>query len=82
MRLRDGEQAKYGIRPPSEREIKVTRTFNAPRRLVFDAFIKSEMVKRWLYGPAEWPMVECAIDRGSGGMFRYVWRNKDKGDRG
>jgi uncharacterized protein YndB with AHSA1/START domain len=65
-----------------EREIKVTRTFNAPRHLVFDTYTKSEHVKRWLYGPEEWPLVECTIDPKPGGAIRYVWRHKDKGDMG
>jgi uncharacterized protein YndB with AHSA1/START domain len=34
---------------PSDREIAVTRTFAAPRKLVFDGFTKPEIIKRWLY---------------------------------
>ena len=45
---------------PSDRELTLTRTFDAPRQLVFDAFTKPEMVKRWLFGPADWPLVHCA----------------------
>ena len=74
--------AKYLLTRPSDREITLTRTFQAPRRLVFDAFTKPEMVKRWLWGPPEWPMVHCEIDLRVGGKLRYVWRHKDKGDMG
>ena len=74
--------AKDLLTRPSDREITLTRTFQAPRRLVFDAFTKPEMVKRWLWGPPEWPMVHCEIDLRVGGKLRYVWRHKDKGDMG
>ena len=74
--------AKYKLTQPGDREITLTRTFDAPRRLVFDAFTKPEMVQRWLFGPAEWPMVHCEIDLRVGGKLRYVWRHKDKGEMG
>ena len=73
---------RYQTSLPSEREFTLTRTFDAPRRLVFDAYTKPEMVKRWLFGPAEWPMVVCEIDLRVGGKLRYVWRNKERGDMG
>jgi uncharacterized protein YndB with AHSA1/START domain len=50
--------------------------------LVFDAFTKPEMVKQWLWGPPEWPMVHCEIDLRVGGKLRYVWRHQTKGDMG
>jgi uncharacterized protein YndB with AHSA1/START domain len=74
--------AKYVLTQPGEREITLTRTFAAPRQLVFDAFTKPEMVKRWLWGPVEWPLVHCEIDLRVGGKLRYVWRHKEKGDMG
>ena len=73
---------RYQTSLPGEREFTLTRTFDAPRRLVFDAYTKPEMVKKWLFGPAEWPMVVCEIDLKVGGKLRYVWRNKDRGDMG
>src|SRR5438105_3180989 len=73
---------KYQLTQPSDREITLTRTFEAPRQLAFDAFTKPEMVKRWLYGPAEWPLVQCEIDLRAGAKLRYVWRHKEKGDMG
>lgn len=60
---------------PNDREIVVTRTFDAPRRLVFEAMTQPELVKRWLYGPEEWPIVECEIDLKVGGRIRYAWRH-------
>ena len=73
---------KYQVTQPGEREVTLTRTFDAPRRLVFDAFTKPEMVKRWLFGPEEWPIVHCEIDLRVGGRLRYVWRHKEKGEMG
>lgn len=57
------------------REIVMTRRFDAPRALVFDAFTKPELVRRWLLGPPGWTMPVCEIDFRVGGKYRYVWRN-------
>ncbi|PYO76333.1 MAG: ATPase [Gemmatimonadetes bacterium] len=57
----------------------MTRVFNAPRRLVFDAHTKPELVKRWLLGPPGWSMPVCEIDLRVGGKYRYVWRSDSDG---
>ena len=62
-----------------DREIVLTRDFNAPRRLVFDAFTKPELVKQWLLGPPGWSMPVCEIDLKVGGAYRYVWRQDSDG---
>src|SRR5258705_7159856 len=62
-----------------EREIVMTRVFDAPRNLVFDAFTKPELVKRWLLGPDGWSMPVCEIDLKVGGAYRYVWRRDTDG---
>jgi len=36
------------ISTPSDREICMTRVFNAPRKLVFDAYTKPELLTRWM----------------------------------
>ena len=58
-----------------DREIVMTRAFDAPRTLVWDAFTKPELIKRWLLGPDGWSMPVCEIDLRLGGRYRYVWRN-------
>jgi uncharacterized protein YndB with AHSA1/START domain len=63
----------------NDREIVMTRTFDAPRELVFDAFTKPEIVKRWLLGPDGWSLAVCDINLKIGGAFRYVWRNDADG---
>ena len=60
-----------------DRELVMTRAFHAPRRLVFDALTKPDLVKRWLIGPPGWSMPVCEIDLMVGGAYRYVWRHAD-----
>lgn len=62
------------IVPLSDREIKITRDFKAPRKLVWDAYTRPELVKQWLYGPPGWSFDVCEIDLRVGGKYRYVWR--------
>src|SRR2546421_3314915 len=62
-----------------DREIVMTRALDAPRRLVFDAFTKPELVKQWLLGPPGWSMPICEIDLRVGGAYRYVWRRDSDG---
>jgi uncharacterized protein YndB with AHSA1/START domain len=64
---------------PGEREIVMTRGFDAPRQLVFDAHTKPELIKRWLLGPPGWSMPVCEIDLRVGGTYRYVWRHDRNG---
>ncbi len=63
-----------------DREIVMTRVFDAPRKLVFDAFTKPELVKQWLLGPPGWSMPVCEIDLKVGGKYRYVWRHDKNGN--
>ena len=62
-----------------DREIVITRAFDAPRKLVFDALTKPELVKQWLLGPDGWSMPVCEIDLKVGGKYRYVWRRDKDG---
>ncbi len=67
------------VTTPSEREITVTRTFDAPVQLLFDFHTKPERVRRWLLGPPGWSMPTCEIDLRVGGRYRYLWRNDESG---
>jgi len=60
-------------------EIVVTRLFDAPGQLVFDAYTQPELVKAWLLGPDGWSMPVCEIDLRPGGKYRYVWKNDSNG---
>lgn len=57
-----------------DREIVMTRVFNAPRTLVWDAFNKPELLSRWLIGPPGWTMPVCQLATKVGESYRYVWR--------
>src|SRR5262245_4741231 len=67
------------VTTPSDREILMTRMFDAPRGLVFDAFTKPDLVRQWLLGPDGWSMPVCEIDLRVGGRYRYVWRSEKDG---
>ena len=64
------------VTTPTDREIVLTRVFDAPRHLVFDAFTKAELLKRW-FGPRGWSLVVCEVDLRVGGGFRFVLRGPD-----
>ena len=66
---------------PTEREVVMTRVFDAPRRLVFDALTKPELLKRW-FGPRGWSLVVCEADLKVGGAWRWVLRGPDGRDMG
>lgn len=65
-----------------EREISVTRAFDAARELVFKAWARPDLLKRWLYGPEEWRLAVCEIDPRVGGAARFVWRHHDGREMG
>jgi len=65
------------VTTPTDREIVMTRVFAAPRKLVFDAWTKPELVRRWLLGPPGWTMPVCEIDLRVGGAYRFEWLGQD-----
>ena len=71
----------FKVSTPSNREIQLSRDFDAPRSLVFDAFTKPEFVRRWLLGPPGWIMPVCEIDLRVAGSYRYVWRSEKDGSQ-
>src|SRR3989442_11317620 len=62
-----------------ERDLVMTRSFDAPLKLVFDAHTKPDLVRQWLLGPPGWSMPVCEIDLRVGGKYRYVWRHDREG---
>jgi uncharacterized protein YndB with AHSA1/START domain len=69
--------SKSKVTMPNDREVKVTRVFNAPPAVVFDAFTKPQLVKRWMLGPPGWTMPVCEMDLRVGGKFTWRWRGED-----
>ena len=65
-----------------EREIVVTRDFDAPRALVFEALTRPELLQRWLGVFGGWSLAVCEIDLKVGGSYRYLWRGPDGAEMG
>jgi uncharacterized protein YndB with AHSA1/START domain len=74
--------SKLQVTTPSEREIAMTRVFDAPASMVFDAWTKPELIKRWLGVFGGWTFRVCEVDLRVGGAYRYVWRGPDGKDMG
>jgi uncharacterized protein YndB with AHSA1/START domain len=62
------------ITTPSDREVAMTRVFDAPRHLVFEAWTRPELLKRWLGARAGWTLAVCEVDLVVGGRYRYLWK--------
>jgi len=66
----------FTVTTPSEREIKMTRLFNAPRHLVWEAMSKPEHIKRWWGRLGEgYSVPVCEVDLRPGGKWRFVNRH-------
>src|SRR4030095_10294502 len=75
-----GERAMKNVmklQAVGDREVVVTRGFDAPRKLVWDAYTKPELLKRWLTGPPGWTFAVCEMDLRVGGKYRWVWRGPE-----
>jgi len=60
----------------SDRELVVTRTFNAPARIVFEAWTKPELMKRWWVPKSTgMSLLSCEMDVRVGGTYRLVFRH-------
>ena len=74
----DGESAtiknRTTVERKSEREVVVTRTINAPARIVFEAFTQPELFKRWWVPKSMTvPLLSCELDVRVGGTYRLVF---------
>lgn len=66
----------FAVTTPSDREIRMTRLFDAPRRLVFEAMTQPEHVKQWWGRLGEgYSVPVCEIDLRVGGVWRFVNRH-------
>jgi uncharacterized protein YndB with AHSA1/START domain len=69
------------VTTPSDREIVLTRAFDAPRRMVFEALTTPALLVRW-FGARGWNLVVCEVDLRVGGAWRFVSRGPDGTDMG
>lgn len=65
-----------GTGDEAERGFTITRVFEAPARLLFEAHSRPEHVKRW-FGPVGWPLTLCEMDFRVGGSFRFAMTGPD-----
>jgi uncharacterized protein YndB with AHSA1/START domain len=75
-------KGKMTVAAPGDREIVMTRIFDAPRRLVWDAWTRPDLVKRWMVAASDWTMAVCEMDLRPGGALRWVWRSCDGKEMG
>ena len=60
----------------ADREVVITREFDAPARQLFEAYCKPEHVMKW-FGPKGWPLTLCEMDFRVGGRFRFAMTGPD-----
>ncbi len=71
-----GSGNKLAVTTPSDTEIQMTRVFDAPRDLVFEAHSSAEHMKNW-WGPRKYEVVSAEVDFRPGGKWRIVHRGPD-----
>ena len=69
------------ITTPSAREVVMTRWFDAPRALVFEALTTPAVLAKWLLAPRR-ALAVCEIDLRPGGAYRMIWRGAGRKDVG
>lgn len=67
------------VSTPSDREVLVKRSFDAPVKLVWRAYTEPELMRRWMLGPPGWSMPVCEMDLRVGGKYRWRWRSDENG---
>lgn len=71
-----GETGKLTVTTPSDTEIQMTRVFDAPRELVFEAHSSAEHLRNW-WGPRKYETVSAEVDFRPGGKWRIVHRGPE-----
>lgn len=67
----------FAVTTLTDLETVITRVFEAPRRLVFEAWTSPEHLPHWMLGPEGWTMPVCEIDLRPGGAWHFAWRHSD-----
>lgn len=71
-----GNSATFEVSTPSDRDIRMTRLFDAPRELVFEAMTRPEHIRRWWGCLGEgYSVPVCEVDLRVGGTWRFVNRH-------
>ena len=74
--MAEATTGKLNITLPSDREIMMTRDFDAPRELIFEAHSKCEHLANW-WGPRKYELAHCEMDFRPGGKYRFVHRDPE-----
>ena len=69
------EQMKTRVTLPSDTTIHITRTFDAPRRLVWEAYTRADYLTEW-WGPTGWTLPVCEVDFRPGGTWFYCMQGQ------
>jgi uncharacterized protein YndB with AHSA1/START domain len=64
---------------PSDTEVLVKRSFDAPVKLVWRAYMEPDLMRRWCSGYPGWSMPVCEMDMRVGGQYRWRWRSDENG---
>ena len=62
---------------PSDTELVATRTFEAPRKRLWEALTQPEHMRQWMLGPEGWTMPVAELDLRKGGKWHIGWRGPD-----
>ena len=65
------------ISTPTDTTIVLTRTFDAPRRLVWEAMFTPDKMRRWMLPPPGWTMTSCECDARVGGALELAWKSEE-----
>ncbi len=65
------------ISTPTDTTIVLTRTFNASRRLVWEAMFNPDRMRRWMLPPPGWTLTVCVCEPRVGGALRLAWKSEE-----
>lgn len=65
------------VSTPTDTTIAMTRTFNAPRRLVWDAMLTPDKMRRWMLPPPGFTVTALECSPRTAGALRIAWKNAD-----
>lgn len=69
-------QTEHPTEPAADREVVITRDFDAPAEVLYAAHSSAEQVRKW-FGPKGWPLTLCEVDFRVGGRFRFAMTGPD-----
>lgn len=67
------------VSTPSDQEVLIKRSFDAPATLVWQAYTEPALMRRWLTAMPGWSMPVCEMTTDVGGEYRWRWRDDENG---